>query len=126
MKKVISTDKSPAAIGPYSQGILASNFLFVSGQIPMNPATGEMVDGDIQDKFIRSIENVRGILKASGMDLINVVKVSVFLTDLNNFVPMNEAYSKVFTDKYPAREAIQVSRLPMDAEIEISCIAFKE
>jgi len=125
MKKIISTDKSPAAIGPYSQGVLASNFLFVSGQIPMNPVTGDMVDGDIQDKFIRTIENVRGILKASGMDLINVVKVSVFLTDLNNFVPMNEAYEKVFTDKYPAREAIEVSRLPRDAEIEISCIAFK-
>ncbi len=123
MKKIIHTDNAPAAVGPYSQAVKAGDTLYISGQIPMDPSSGEMKTGSITEQFNQILDNIKEILAAADMTLDNVVKVSVFLTDLDNFGEMNEAYKKYFTENYPAREAIEISALPKESEIEISCIA---
>ncbi|WP_041083830.1 RidA family protein [Thermotoga profunda] len=124
--KTISTDQAPKAIGPYSQGIEANGFIFVSGQIPLDPATGELVNGDIKKQTARVFENIRAILKASGCDLKNVVKATVFVTDLSNFAAVNEIYSQYFGEHKPARSFVQVAGLPKGAQVEIEVIAAKE
>ncbi len=124
--KKIETDKAPGAVGPYSQGTQIGGFVFVSGQLPVNPKTGQKVEEDIKVQTDRVIENIKAVLKAVGLDLSQVARCDVFLKDMNDFKAMNEVYaSKFVTNPKPARQAVQVGRLPIDAMIEISCIAYK-
>ncbi len=124
--KKIETDEAPGAVGPYSQGTHIGGFVFVSGQLPVNPETGQKVEEDIKVQTDRVIENIKAVLKAVGLDLSQVVRCDVFLKDMNDFKAMNEVYaSKFITNPKPARQAVQVGRLPIDAMVEISCIAYK-
>lgn len=125
MKKSIQIPGAPAPIGPYSQAILAENTLYVSGQIPLNPSTGLLEIETIDQATHRVLDNIQALLKEAGMDFSDVVKCSIFLKDLNDFSEVNAIYSSYFSGIYPARETVQVSRLPMDVPIEISCIAIK-
>ena len=123
MKKSLNTDNAPKPIAPYSQSILVNGMLFVSGQIPLNPKTNEIVTGiDAQAKQV--MENIKAILKDAGLKMSNIVKASIFLSDMNDFATINEIYASYFTSNFPARECVQVARLPKDAGIEISVIAF--
>ncbi|MBM4064235.1 MAG: RidA family protein [Planctomycetes bacterium] len=123
-KSVISTNNAPAAIGPYSQAIKAGNLVFVSGQIPIIPATGEILRGDIKLQTKQALENLKNILDAAGSCLDNVVKTTVFMKDLNDYTAINDVYKEFFTDKPPARAAVQAARLPRDVGVEIEAIAF--
>ena len=123
MKQTICTNKAPKAIGPYSQAVRFQNLLFVSGQLPIVPETGEFNGTDITSQTRQSLENVKHILSEAGMELRNVVKTSVFLQDIDDFAAMNQVYAEYFTSDYPARAAIQVGRLPKDAKVEIEVIA---
>jgi len=122
MKKVISTDKAPAAIGPYSQAIQFSGLLFVSGQIGIDPKTGEFVEGGIEAQTEQALENVKAIIGEAGMILKNVLKCSCFLKNMDDFVAFNSIYDRYFGDNPPARETIEVARLPKDAMVEVSAI----
>lgn len=122
-KKVIRTDKAPAAIGPYSQAISFGPFIFTSGQIPFDPATGNLVAGDIQAQTRRSLENVKAILEAAGARMDQVVKTTVFIKDMNDFEKINEIYAEYFPNPSPARSLVQVARLPRDVGVEIEVIA---
>lgn len=122
--KKVETSHAPKAIGPYSQAIQAGSFLFVSGQLPINPETGKLVEAQIRIQTIRVLNNLKAILEASGCTFEHVVRTDVFLKDLNDFAALNEEYSKAFSHATPpARQTIQVARLPLDALVEISCIA---
>jgi 2-iminobutanoate/2-iminopropanoate deaminase len=123
MRDVILTDKGPKPIGPYSQAIRTNGFLYVSGQVALDPKTGEMSAGDIRQQTERTFENIKGILEAAGSNLHHVVKTTVFLKDMNDFAAMNEVYGKYFTLAPPARSTVQVARLPKDALVEIEVIA---
>ncbi len=123
MREVILTDRGPKPIGPYSQAVRANGFLYLSGQVALDPKTGEMTGADIQQQTERVLENVKGILEAAGSSLHHVVKTTVFLKDMNEFAAMNEVYGKYFTPAPPARSTVQVSRLPKDALVEIEVIA---
>ena len=123
-REVINTKNAPGAIGPYSQGIIVGDFVYTSGQIPINPATGVM-ETDIKIATKQSMENVKAILEAVGTSLENVVKTSIFLKDLNDFAVVNEIYGTYFTENPPARSCVQVAKLPKDAVIEIEAIATK-
>jgi 2-iminobutanoate/2-iminopropanoate deaminase len=125
MKTVINTQDAPAPIGPYNQAIIAGNFVFVSGQIPMNPLTGELVLDDIKTETKQVMENIKAILTGAGIDFSNIVKTSIFLTDMQNFAQVNEIYGNYFKDNFPARETIQVAGLPKNVNVEISVIAIK-
>lgn len=125
MKKVIHIPNAPAPIGPYSQAILKNDTLYISGQIPVNPLTRELNMPDIQTATRQVLDNIGLILNEAGMDHSNVVKCTVYMTDFNDFAGMNEAYAPYFQDAPPAREAIQISKLPMGVCVEISCIAVK-
>lgn len=125
MKKVISTDQAPKAIGPYSQAIEYNGLLFVSGQIPIDPSTGSIVDGDIKVQTRRVLQNMTAILESAGYTLDNVVKCTVLMADMNDFAAMNEVYGEYFTNNKPARAAFGVVQLPMHAKVEIECIAAK-
>ena len=122
MQKIISTDNAPAAIGPYSQAVQYGDFLFVSGQIAFDPATGELVEGDIEVQTKRVLENVKAIIEAAGMKLENVVKCSCFLSNMEDFVRFNSVYESYFGGSAPARETVEVSRLPRDVQVEVSAI----
>lgn len=124
MKKVVKTDKAPGAIGPYSQGIDIGNMIFFSGQIPLNPVSGEMPEG-IEAQARKSLENVKGLLESQGLDFSNVVKTTVFLDNMDDFGIINEIYAEYFVEPYPARSAVQVGKLPKGALIEIEVIAVK-
>lgn len=126
-KQIIETIHAPKAIGPYSQGIsiIGENLVFTSGQLPINPATGELVKEDIKAATKQSLENVKAILAKAGSDLSKVVKATVFLKDLNDFAAMNEVYAEYFIQDCPARSAFQVAKLPLDAIVEIEVIAIK-
>ena len=124
-KQVINTSGAPAPIGPYNQAMRVGDFLFVSGQIPIDPATGELVQSGIQDETERVMQNLAAILKEAGMDFSNVVKSSIFLTDMKQFALVNEVYAKYFTENAPARETVQVAALPKFVNVEISVIAAK-
>jgi 2-iminobutanoate/2-iminopropanoate deaminase len=126
MKHSVQTDNAPRAIGPYSQGIKCNGFLFVSGQIPLDPATMQMVEGGIREQTERVLVNIKGVLEAAGSKLSRVVKTTVFLADLNDFTEMNEVYANFFREAPPARSTVQVSRLPRDVRIEIDAIALIE
>lgn len=123
MKEIISTENAPGAIGPYSQAIKAGNMVFVSGQIPIDPATGEFVSGDIHEQTSQVLRNLSAILDAAGTSLNNVVKTTVFLADMNDFSAMNAVYSEFFNENKPARATVEAARLPRDARVEIECIA---
>jgi 2-iminobutanoate/2-iminopropanoate deaminase len=123
MKKVINTNNAPAPIGPYSQAVASNGFLFVSGQIPSNPVTGEIVSGNIKSETKQVMENIKAILAEAGLNFNNVVKTSIFLTDMGNFAQVNEVYGTYFTDQFPARETVQVAALPKNVNVEISVIA---
>ena len=123
MRDVITTDQGPKAIGPYSQGIRANGFIFLSGQIPLDPATQQIVEGDIQAQTERVLKNIQGILAASGTSLEKVVKTTVFLKDMAEFAAMNEVYGKYFSANPPARSTVEVARLPKDVSVEIEVIA---
>ena len=121
--KSISTDKAPAAIGPYSQAVRTGNLVFVSGQLPINPATGAFAEGGIKELTRQSILNAKAILEQAGTDLAHVVKTTVFLADMGDFAAMNEVYSQYFTEPFPARSAVAVKTLPKGALVEMECIA---
>ena len=124
-KNVVYSADAPAPIGPYSQGILAGKFLFVSGQIGFDKTTNSLVTNDIHQETHMVMKNLSAILKAGGMDFSNVVKCTIFLKDMNNFPKVNETYGSYFTTAPPARETVEVARLPKDVNVEISCIAVK-
>src|SRR5712672_3382382 len=123
MKKIISTERAPKAIGPYSQAIVANGFAFLSGQIPLDPATNQMIEGDIAAQTERVLENLKGLLEASGSSLGQVVKTTVFLKDMGEFAKMNEVYTRYFSENPPARSTVEAARLPRDVKVEIDCIA---
>ena len=123
MRQVISTGSAPKAIGPYSQAIRAAGLLFLSGQTPLDPATGVMVEGDIAKQTERVLENLKAVLAAAGSSLERVVKTSVFLKDMGDFAAMNEVYGRYFPNDPPARSTIEAARLPKDARVEIDMIA---
>lgn len=125
VKKVIASKDAPEAIGPYSQGILVGNMLFCSGQIPLDPDTGELVRGTIEVQTRQVLDNLGAVLKEAGMDYHNVVSVTVFLEDMGNFNQMNQVYAEYFKERPPARCAVEVARLPKDAGLEISLIAIR-
>jgi 2-iminobutanoate/2-iminopropanoate deaminase len=126
MKQAIASAGAPKAIGPYSSALRAGQLLFVSGQVPFDPATGNMVGGDIQAQTRRVLQNVGALLEAGGLSFQAVVRTTVFLADMNDFAAMNEAYQTFFTEPYPARSTVQAARLPRDARIEIDAIAAYE
>jgi 2-iminobutanoate/2-iminopropanoate deaminase len=123
MRDVILTDRGPKPIGPYSQAIRANGFLYVSGQVALDPKTGEMKGTDVREQTELVFENIKGILEAAGSNLHHIVKTTVFLKDMNDFPAMNEVYAKYFSSAPPARSTVQVSRLPKDALVEIEVIA---
>ncbi len=122
MRRAVSTDSAPRAIGPYSQAIRAGDWLFVSGQIPIDPATGELVSGDIRAQTDQVLRNLEAIVRAAGATLDHVVRTTVYLVDLEEFAGMNEVYGTYFPPPAPARATVQVSRLPRDARIEIDAV----
>jgi len=121
--KIISTDKAPKAIGPYSQAVDLGDFIFLSGQIPLDPQTMQMTGDNVTEQTIQVFKNIRAVLNAAGLELDNVVKTTVFLSDMNDFQAMNAVYEKSFGTHKPARSAVEAARLPKDALIEIECIA---
>lgn len=125
MKKAIQIPGAPAPIGPYSQAIISGNTVYVSGQIPLNPFTGELEVATIEESTHRILKNIEALLKEADMDLTHIVKCSIFMTDLGQFAEMNAVYGSYFQHTPPARETVQVSKLPMNVPIEISCIAVK-
>ncbi len=126
MKEVVYTDKAPKPIGPYSQAIRVGKFLFVSGQIAIDPETGELVGGGIKEQAKRVIENIKAILEAAGYTLDDVVKVTVYLKDIKHYKDFNEIYAQYFKHNPPARVVVEVSRLPKDALLEMEVIAYKD
>ena len=124
-KMVIKTENAPEPIGPYNQAILIKGTLYVSGQIGIDVESGDLVSGNIEDETMEVMENLGAILKAAGMDFTHVVKCSIFLSDMGNFAKVNEVYGQYFPNNAPARETVEVAKLPKDANVEISCIAVK-
>ena len=123
MKEIVTTDRGPKAIGPYSQAVKANGFVFVSGQIAIDPATQQLIQGDIQQQTERVMENLKGIVMAAGSTMDKVVRTTVFLADMNEFAAMNEIYGKYFPAAPPARATVQVARLPRDVRVEIDVVA---
>ena len=126
MKKVISTPKAPAAIGPYSQAIQVGNLIYTSGQIPIDPATGQLVEGGVKEQARQSLSNIQAILQEAGLTMASVVKTTVFMADMADFAEMNSVYAEFFTEPYPARSAVAVKTLPKNALVEIEVVAEKE
>jgi 2-iminobutanoate/2-iminopropanoate deaminase len=123
MKKIISTDQAPKAIGPYSQAVLMNGFAFLSGQIPIDPQTNQLIEGDVVAQTVRVLENMKIVLEACGSSLGQVVKTTVFVKDLGEFATINETYSRYFPENPPARSTVEAARLPRDVRVEIDCIA---
>ena len=121
----IKTPDAPAAIGPYCQGLLVGDTLYVSGQIALDPQTGELVEGDVQDETAQILDNVGAVLRAADMDFAHVVQVTLFLREMDDYAPVNEVYARYFSGATPAREALEVGKLPREARVEISCIAVR-
>jgi 2-iminobutanoate/2-iminopropanoate deaminase len=123
VKEIVSTEKGPKAIGPYSQAVRANGFVFISGQGALEPATGALVEGGIAEQTTRALENLKGIVEAAGSSLDRAVKVTVFLKDISDFAAMNEVYARFFPKNRPARTTVEVARLPRDLRVEIDMIA---
>lgn len=126
MKQPITTSQAPAAIGPYSQAISFGPFVYTSGQLPIDPSTGEFAPGGISEQTHQSLRNLQAVLQAAGLDLQDVVKTTVFLADMNDFAAMNQVYAQYFSAPFPARSAVAVKTLPKNALVEIECIAAKK
>ncbi len=124
-KTIINTPGAPAPIGPYNQAILTGNMLFISGQVCIDPTTGELKNKDIQEETHQVMQNLKAVLHAAGMDFNNVIKTTIFITDMNRFAEVNEVYGKYFEGEFPARETVQVSALPKFVNVEISMVAAK-
>src|SRR3984957_12168503 len=122
MKKIISTDRAPAAIGPYSQAVVANGFAFLSGQIAIDPATNKLIEGDAAAQTARVMDNLKAVLEACGSSLENVVKTTVFLKEMSDFGAMNDVYGKYFSENPPARATVEAARLPRDVRVEIECV----
>ena len=122
-RESIKTPKAPAAIGPYSQAVMVGNTLYCSGQIALDPETGRMIEGDIEDEATRVLENLGAVLKAAGLAYRDVVRCTVYLASMDDYAPVNEVYARYFSEVPPAREALQVAALPRGARVEISCVA---
>lgn len=125
MKKIITIPNAPAPIGPYSQAILVKDSLYVSGQIPLDPKTGNLVDNSIENATHQVLKNITALVETAGLSMENIVKCSIFLKSMDDFSKVNEVYATYFASNPPARETVQVSKLPMDVDVEISCIAVK-
>ncbi len=125
MKTIINTQNAPAPIGPYSQAVAAGNFIFLSGQIALNPATGQLVTDDIKTETKQVMENIKAILVEAGINFDNIIKTSIFLTDMQNFAQVNEVYGTYFSEQFPARETVQVAGLPKGVNVEITVTALK-
>lgn len=125
MKKSIATDKAPKAIGPYSQGIAFDRLVFISGQIPIDPATGELVGGSIENQAHRVFKNLEGVLTAAGSDFGKALKITIFLKNIDDFAKINSVYTEYFKEPFPARAVVEISRLPKDAVIEADAIAYR-
>ena len=125
MKKIIKTANAPAPIGPYNQAVMAGDTLYISGQIAINPASGNLVDSTIEEETHQVMANLKAVLNEAGFDFANVVKTSIFLSDMNSFGKVNEVYGQYFTDNFPARETVAVKTLPKNVNVEISAIAVK-
>ncbi|HUL39644.1 MAG TPA: RidA family protein [Methanomassiliicoccales archaeon] len=125
MRRVVSTDKAPKPAGPYSQAISSERFVFVSGQVGIDPATGKLVEGGAKSEAARCMENVKAVLSASGLDVRDIVKTTIFVTDMSSFKEVNEAYGFFFYSEPPARSTIGVAALPLGAKVEIECIALR-
>jgi 2-iminobutanoate/2-iminopropanoate deaminase len=125
-KQIIHTHEAPAAIGPYSQAVRTGNLLFVSGQIPLDAASGQLVSGTIAEETHQVMKNIQAILTAAGLSFEHIVKTSIFIKDMNNFAAINEVYAGYFSSNFPARETVEVARLPKDVRVEISVIASGE
>jgi 2-iminobutanoate/2-iminopropanoate deaminase len=123
MKKIISTDRAPQAIGPYSQAVIVNGLAFLSGQIPIDPETNKLIEGDVVAQTVRVLENVKIVLEACGSSLAQVVKTTVFVKDLGEFATINETYARYFPENPPARSTVEAARLPRDVRVEIDCIA---
>jgi 2-iminobutanoate/2-iminopropanoate deaminase len=123
MKKIVSTDRAPKAIGPYSQAVISNGLVFVSGQVPLDPATGQIVAGGIVEQTARVFENIKNVLEAAGCSLEQAVKTTVYLKDMGEFAQMNDVYARYFPANPPARATVEAARLPRDVRIEIDCIA---
>ena len=123
-KRVIYTDKAPKPVGPYSQAVLVNGWLFIAGQIPLDPSTGRMVEGSFEDKVRRVLENIKAIVEAAGGTLKDIVKVTVYLRDISLFDRFNKVYSEYFSEDPPARVVVEVSRLPKDSDVEVEAIAY--
>jgi 2-iminobutanoate/2-iminopropanoate deaminase len=122
-KKIVQTENAPAAVGPYSQAVKIGKLVYTAGQIPLDPATGKMVEGDVQAQTDRVLQNLQAVLEAAGSSLSNVVKTTVFLQDMADFAAMNEVYGRYFNEKPPARSAVEVAALPLGAQVEIEAVA---
>lgn len=125
MKKIITIPGAPAPIGPYSQAVLKGNTLFVSGQIPLNPVSGELEIASISEATHRIMKNIKALVETAEMQMSDIIKTSIFLKSMDDFATVNEVYASYFQEDYPARETVQVSKLPLDVPVEISCIAIK-
>ena len=125
-RQIVATNAAPKAIGPYSQAVWAGDCLFCAGQIPLDPATGNMVAGGIGEQTTRVLENIKGLLSSQGLSFANVVKTTVYLSDMNNFAAMNEVYARYFSTGFPARSTVEVARLPKDALVEIEVVAARD
>jgi 2-iminobutanoate/2-iminopropanoate deaminase len=123
VRTVVATDQAPAAVGPYSQAVRAGGLVFTAGQIPIDPASGKLVGGDIQEQARRVLQNLQAVLDAAGASMADVVKTTVFLKDMGDFQTMNEVYAQFFTENPPARSAVQVAALPLGVDIEIEAVA---
>jgi 2-iminobutanoate/2-iminopropanoate deaminase len=123
MKKIVSTEKAPKAIGPYSQAVISGGFAFLSGQIPLDPVSGQIIQGDVAAQTERVLENLKSVLEACGATMESVVKTTVFLKDMGEFTQMNEVYGRYFPANPPARATVEAARLPRDVRVEIDCIA---
>jgi 2-iminobutanoate/2-iminopropanoate deaminase len=123
MKKVVATDKAPKAIGPYSQAVVHNGLAYLSGQIPLDPATGQLVEGDVAAQTVHVLENLKAVLEACGSGLDRVVKTTVYIKDMGEFAKMNEVYGKYFSENPPARSTVEAARLPRDVRVEIDAIA---
>lgn len=123
MIKIVSTDRAPKAIGPYSQAVISGGFAFLSGQIALDPATGQIIEGDVAAQTERVLENLKGVLEACGATLESAVRTTVFLKDMGEFAQMNEVYGRYFPSNPPARSTVEAARLPRDVRVEIDCIA---
>lgn len=126
MKTIISSEKAPAAIGPYSQAVKAGNLIYTSGMLPIDPSNGQIAEGDIKAQTEQVLKNLLEVFKAAGACINDVIKTTVYLKDMNDFAQMNEVYKKYFTEKFPARTCIEVARLPKDALVEIECMIYVE